>query len=78
MPEMIGWEVARRVKARTPDLPVMLLTGWGEQVAGGAGPEDGSVADRILGKPVRLDELLRVIADLATTPRRAPSSIGPA
>jgi signal transduction histidine kinase/ActR/RegA family two-component response regulator len=78
MPEMIGWEVARRVKARRPDLPVVLLTGWGEQVAGGAGPEDGSVVDRILGKPVRLDEILTVIADLTATPRRAPNSNGPA
>jgi CheY-like chemotaxis protein len=78
MPEMIGWEVARRVKARRPDLPVVLLTGWGEQVAGGAGPEDGSVADRILGKPVRLDELLRVIADLTVAPGGAANSTGPA
>jgi CheY-like chemotaxis protein len=78
MPKMIGWEVTRRVKVRRPDLPVVLLTGWGEQVAGGAGPEDGSVVDRILGKPVRLDEILTVIADLTATPRRAPNSNGPA
>lgn len=78
MPEMVGWEVARRVKARRPDLPVVLLTGWGEQVAGGAGAEDDSVVDRIVGKPVRLDELLRVIAVLTSTPVRAPIPNGPA
>ncbi len=78
MPEMVGWEVARRVKARRPDLPVVLLTGWGEQVAGGAGAEDDSMVDRIVGKPVRLDELLRVIAVLTSTPVRAPIPNGPA
>ena len=76
MPEMVGWEVARRIKARRPDLPVVLLTGWGEQVAGGAGAEDGSVVDRIVGKPVRLDELLTVIADLTAAPEKAPSPDG--
>ena len=78
MPEMVGWEVARRIKARRPDLPVVLLTGWGEQVAGGAGAEDDSVVDRIVGKPVRLEELLAVIAELTSTPGRAPIPNGPA
>jgi len=27
MPEMIGWEVARRIKARRPNLRVVLLAG---------------------------------------------------
>jgi CheY-like chemotaxis protein/8-oxo-dGTP pyrophosphatase MutT (NUDIX family) len=33
MPRMNGWEVAERVKARSPETPVFLLTGWGESVA---------------------------------------------
>ena len=76
MPGMVWWEVSRRVKARRPDLPVVLLTGWGEQVAGEAGAEDGSVVDRILGKPVRLDELLTVIADLTAASGKAPGPDG--
>jgi PAS domain S-box-containing protein len=62
MPEMAGWEVARELKARSPALPVVLLTGWGDQ-AGAESILPGTV-DRILGKPVRLDDLLRVIAEL--------------
>jgi len=72
MPGMVWWEVSRRVKARRPDLPVVLLTGWGERVAGGAGAEEGSVVDCILGKPVRLDELLTVIADLTAASGKVP------
>ena len=76
MPKMVGWEVTRRVKARRPDLPVVLLTDWGEQFAGGAGAEEGSVVNRIPGKPVRSDELLAVIADLTAAPGKTPSPDG--
>ena len=76
LPEMVGWEVARRIKARRPDLPVVLLTDCGEQVASGTGAEDGSVVDRIVGKPVRPEELLPVIADLTAAPGKAPSPDG--
>jgi CheY-like chemotaxis protein/anti-sigma regulatory factor (Ser/Thr protein kinase) len=34
MPDMDGWEVARRVKERHPDLPVGVVTGWGSQYEG--------------------------------------------
>jgi len=49
MSEMSGRDVARAVMATAPGLPVILLTGWGEQPANQ--PEDPSVVDRILGKP---------------------------
>jgi PAS domain S-box-containing protein len=62
MPEMSGVDVARRVKAAHPRLPVVLLTGWGDTAT--LPPEDRQVVDRVLGKPVRLAELLRVVAEL--------------
>jgi FixJ family two-component response regulator len=54
--------VARAVKARAPRLPIILLTGWGEQAAVEAGAE--GLVERVLAKPVRMEDLLRVIADL--------------
>ncbi len=62
MPGMTGWEVARAVKLVTSHPPVMLLTGWGEHPASHS--EHAGLVDRILGKPVRLDELLSAIRDL--------------
>ena len=62
MPEVTGWDVARAVKARTPHVPVILLTGWGEQAAVETGAE--GLVERILSKPVRLEDLLRAIGDL--------------
>jgi CheY-like chemotaxis protein len=65
MPEMTGWEVARLAKASHPALPVLLLTGWGESPA--ASPPAEGLVDRILGKPVRLEELLAAIQAVTTS-----------
>jgi CheY-like chemotaxis protein len=59
MPEMTGWEVARTVKASRPDIPVILLTGWGEHQQ--TEPRDPHLVDCILSKPTRLNDLLAAI-----------------
>jgi CheY-like chemotaxis protein len=66
MPEITGWDVARAAKARRPDLPVVLLTGWGDH-AGAELASDAGV-DRVLAKPVPRSSLLTVIAELAEPP----------
>ena len=67
MPEMTGWEVARAIKATTPKTPIILLTGWGEQLVGQS--EGREIVDRVLGKPVRLKDLLAAIAELTGPPQ---------
>src|SRR5262249_25686235 len=32
MPEMNGWEIAKYVKTQYPNLPVIMSTGWGEEI----------------------------------------------
>ncbi|HSB71793.1 MAG TPA: GAF domain-containing protein [Candidatus Methylomirabilis sp.] len=67
MPEITGWDVARAAKAGHPDLPVVLLTGWGDQAGAEAPP--GARVDRVLAKPVPRSTVLAVIAEL-TGPRQ--------
>jgi CheY-like chemotaxis protein len=67
MPDMTGWQVAEAVKERDPSLPVVLITGWQEQITGGA--EQRRFVDAILPKPSRLEDLLRVIGGLGNPPR---------
>lgn len=55
MPRMNGWEVAERVKARSPRTPVFLLTGWGEGVTAG---ESSRFVDQVIAKPISADALL--------------------
>jgi CheY-like chemotaxis protein len=63
MPGMTGVEFAQAVKAAHPQLPVILLTGRGEQAIREM-PPVGAV-DRVLGKPIRLGDLLEVVAILS-------------
>ena len=32
MPDMSGWEVAAHLREQDPDLPVVLVTGWGTTI----------------------------------------------
>jgi signal transduction histidine kinase/ActR/RegA family two-component response regulator len=69
MPEVTGWDVARAVRSQQPSLPIILLTGWGDQPIVEAGESGSSkLVDRVLGKPFRLEELLSAIANLTTRP----------
>jgi CheY-like chemotaxis protein len=69
MPEITGWEVAQQVKAAHPHLPVILLTGWGQQPPPPVSGQDW--VDRVLGKPIRLEALQGAIAAL-TGPGDSP------
>ncbi len=61
MPEVNGDFVARAVKARTPEVPVILLTGFGDVMKDeGARPEG---VDMIMSKPITRSELQRAVAD---------------
>jgi signal transduction histidine kinase/ActR/RegA family two-component response regulator len=69
MPRMNGWEVAERVKAKSPDTPVFLLTGWGESVAAHEGSQ---FVDRVVAKPVSAEALMEQLAELRRTRDPAP------
>ena len=62
MPGMNGWEVARAVKARWPDLPVGLVTGWA--MGGELTPEEVGRVDVVIAKPYTLEGLRATLAAL--------------
>lgn len=65
MPIVDGRKVAIAVRTLSPVTPIVLVTGWGQQLI-----EDSQTAtlfDRILSKPPRLHELRRALAELAST-----------
>jgi len=61
MPRMNGWEVAERIKARSTDTAVFILTGWGEGVSA---HESSQFVDRVIAKPVSAESLLEQLAEL--------------
>ncbi len=72
MPHVDGRQVARALKAMSPQLPVILLTGWGQRlVSEGDVPPD---VDLVLSKPPKLRQLREALARFAAG--QAPGSPG--
>jgi CheY-like chemotaxis protein len=59
MPEANGWEVAKAYRERFPDLPVLYVTGYAEQMQ----PVPGGI---ILSKPYRMAQVIGVLSSWAT------------
>jgi PAS domain S-box-containing protein len=66
MPHVDGRTVARAVKSAAPDVPVILLTGWGHRML--AENERPSGVDRVLSKPPKLSVLRAALAELTAHP----------
>jgi signal transduction histidine kinase/ActR/RegA family two-component response regulator len=67
MPYVDGRKVANAVKATFPDMPVILLTGWGQRLV-----EDEDIpenVDRVLNKPPKLHQLRSALAELVLVPQ---------
>lgn len=62
MPVVDGRKVAEALKRIRPEVPILLLTGWGQRMQ----LDDETVpgVDRILGKPPRLEELRQSVREL--------------
>jgi signal transduction histidine kinase/ActR/RegA family two-component response regulator len=72
MPDVNGWDVARRVKSQAPETPVVLVTGWGSQLEEGSAQARG--VDLIMAKPFSMDDVdaaLRHVAGMIADSRRA-------
>ena len=54
MPDANGWEVARAYRERFPDLPVLYVTGYAEQMQ----PVPGGI---IISKPYRMSQVVSVL-----------------
>jgi CheY-like chemotaxis protein len=74
MPGMSGWEVAGCVKAERPETPVLLITGWGEQIDPAEARAKG--VDAVLAKPfTRIDLAMLIVELIAPGMRRRRSSL---
>jgi CheY-like chemotaxis protein len=62
MPYVDGRQVIASVRATSPRTPIILLTGWGQQMNGDREPS--LPVDRLLAKPPRLRELRAALAEL--------------
>ncbi|MBD0371587.1 MAG: PAS domain S-box protein [Pyrinomonadaceae bacterium] len=64
MPGMDGWEVAREIRHRWPDVAIALVTGYGK----GTEPPSGekNLIDGVIGKPFDFEEVREVISQVSS------------
>jgi signal transduction histidine kinase/ActR/RegA family two-component response regulator len=63
MPDMNGIELAQTIKLQSPELPIVLLTGWGNRAV--RQEVTRGTVDAVLGKPVNRDDLLTCVETCA-------------
>ncbi len=64
IPGMSGTEVARSIKAESPNTPVIAITGWGTALSGVDMSQQ--TFDFIVSKPFELEQLLEMASSLTT------------
>ena len=62
MPVLSGWEVAGAIRRIDQDVPIVMITGWGDQL-------DDALLQKhrikpVIGKPFEIDHLLQAIAEI--------------
>jgi CheY-like chemotaxis protein len=62
MPHLDGHMVAQEIRRLRPDMPVILLTGWGHRLSAEA--DSSPNVDLVLGKPPKVGELRAALAQL--------------
>jgi PAS domain S-box-containing protein len=62
MPGMDGWETARAIRGQQPDLPVVLVTGYGASAQPPSGEQDLVAA--VIGKPFDFNQVTATLAGI--------------
>jgi CheY-like chemotaxis protein len=62
LPGMDGWEFINFVRKENNSIPIIALTGWGDMIS--KEKSDAHQVERVVSKPVKLNQLLGYISDL--------------
>jgi len=72
MPELSGWYVASRVKQIDSHMPVVMITGWGDQFSKETLSRSG--VDIIVSKPFRINRVREVLAEAIELKRKGSTT----
>ena len=61
MPAMSGWEVSSTIKKMSPDVIVVIITGWGSQLDHRELEKNG--VDMVVSKPFRVGQILNLVQE---------------
>jgi len=63
MPEMSGWELSRAVRERNSNIPLAVITGWGEAV--GSNEREAARVDWVVAKPFDTPRIIEIAQEVA-------------
>lgn len=63
MPGMSGWELARAIRERDEEIPMAVITGWGESVS--TVQQQTAKVDWVVSKPFSIDRISELAAEIA-------------
>ena len=72
MPDMSGWEVATTIRRERPDVPIVLVTGWGTTLS--AEEVERCGINAVVHKPFEIQELLDTASKVLRIDPRSPGS----
>jgi CheY-like chemotaxis protein len=74
MPGMSGWELAREIRQLNHNVPIAIITGWGEIV--GSNEKRAAGVDWVVAKPFTADRIAELVREINTrTPRSRKDSV---
>jgi CheY-like chemotaxis protein len=62
MPGMSGWELVRAIRERHADIPLAVITGWGDAV--GSGEQTAAQVNWVVSKPFSMQRVADIIQDV--------------
>lgn len=62
MPGMSGWELAREIREVDQQIPIAVITGWGEAV--GSNEQKAAGVDWVIAKPFTADRIVELLRDI--------------
>jgi CheY-like chemotaxis protein len=65
MPGMSGWELAREIRQINSQIPIAVITGWGEAV--GSHEQKAAGVNWIVAKPFTADRIAELVQDILAT-----------
>ncbi len=62
MPGMSGWELARAIRERDSEVPLAVITGWGERVS--SSEQETANVDWVITKPFSIDRISELVTEI--------------
>jgi CheY-like chemotaxis protein len=61
LPEIPGYEIAKQIKATHPNLPIIMVTGWGDDPLD---EEKSQYVDAVINKPFQRDRIIQAVQNI--------------